>query len=127
MNWGHHLVYWVGERDLGGKIFAITDLDGSGKGVLSFSCGAERYHELLEIEGIFPAPYFARAWWVALERWDALRPRQIEEELRRAHALVYGKLPKRTKAALLLPEKERAQLLRERKKLLQEKAKAKCG
>ena len=125
LNWGHHLVFWVGERDLGGKIFAITDLDGTGNGVLSFHCGAERYHELLENEGVFPAPHLARAWWVALERWDTLQPRQIEEELRRAHALVYEKLPKRTKAALLLPEKERAQLLRERKKQPAGRAKTK--
>ena len=53
-----------------------------------------------------------------MERWDALRPREIEEELARAHALIYAKLPKRTKAVLALPEKERAKLIRERKKQL---------
>lgn len=42
LNWGHHLVYWAGDRDIGGKMFAMTDLDGSGVGVLSFHCGAER-------------------------------------------------------------------------------------
>jgi hypothetical protein len=54
-----------------------------------------------------------------------LRPREIEEELTRAHALIYEKLPKRTKAVLALPEKERAKLIRERKKLLEAKAGAK--
>lgn len=117
LNWGHHLVYWVGAREIGGKMFAMTDLDGSGVGVLWFHCGAERYHELLEIEGIQPAPHLARAYWVALERWDALRPREIGEELRRAHALIYSKLPKRTQAMLTLPEKERAIAIRERNKL----------
>jgi predicted DNA-binding protein (MmcQ/YjbR family) len=117
LNWGHHLVYWVGEREIGGKMFAMTDLDGTGTGVLWFHCGAERLHELLEHEGIFPAPHLARAFWVALERWNALRPREIEEELIRAHALIYAKLPKRAKTILALPEKERARLLRERKKL----------
>ena len=127
LNWGHHLVYWVGDREIGGKMFAMTDLDGTGIGVLWFHCGAERYHELLEIDGIRPAPHLARAFWVALERWDALRPREIEQELARAHALIYNKLPKRTRAALALPEKERAQLIRERKKLLAAKEKAKRG
>jgi predicted DNA-binding protein (MmcQ/YjbR family) len=117
VNWGHHLVYWVGDRDLGGKMFAMTDLDGSGVGVLWFHCGAERFHELLEVDGIIPAPYLAKAHWVTLERWDALRPRLIEDELRRAHELIFAKLPPRTKALLALPEKERAQLIRERKKL----------
>ena len=124
LNWGNVLVYWVGDRELGGKMFALTNADGAGDVVLSFHCGAERYHELLEQEGICPAPHLARAFWVALERWDALRPREIEEELARAHALIYEKLPKRVKAALALPEKERARLIRERKKLLADKAKS---
>lgn len=116
LNWGHHLVYWVGDRDLGGKMFAMTDLDGSGTGVLWFHCGVERFHELLEHEGILAAPHLARAYWVALERWEALRPREIEEELRQAHALIYAKLPKRTKTVLDLPEKEQKKLVRKWKK-----------
>lgn len=118
LNWGQVLVYWVGDREIGGKSFAMTNADGMGDVVLSFRCGPERFHELLEIDGIRPAPYSANSYWVALERWDALRPREIEDELARAHALIYEKLPKRTKAALALPEKERAKLIRERKKLL---------
>jgi predicted DNA-binding protein (MmcQ/YjbR family) len=108
-------------------MFAMTDLDGTGIGVLWFHCGAERYHELLEIDGICPAPHLARAFWVALERWDALRPRVIEQELARAHALIYEKLPKRTRAVLALPEKERDKVIRERKRLLAAKEKAKRG
>ena len=126
LNWGHHLVYWVGDREIGGKMFAMTDLDGSGTGVLWFHCGAERFHELLENEGICASPHLAKAFWVTVERWDVLRPREIEEELRRAHALIYEKLPKRTKALLALPEKERAKLIRERKKLLAVREKAKA-
>jgi predicted DNA-binding protein (MmcQ/YjbR family) len=118
LNWEHVLVYWVGDREIGGKMFALTNADGMETPVLSFHCGAERYDELLEIEGVYPAPHLARAYWVALERWDALKPREIAEELARAHALIYAKLPKRTKAVLALPEKERARLIRERKKLL---------
>ena len=125
VNWGHHLVYWVGDRDIGGKMFAMTDLDGSGTGVLWFHAGAERFHELLETEGISPAPYMARAFWVTVERWDALRPREIEEELKRAHALIYARLPKRTKIVLAMPEKERAKLVRGRKKLVKEREKTK--
>jgi predicted DNA-binding protein (MmcQ/YjbR family) len=125
VNWGHHLVYWVGDRDIGGKMFAMTDLDGSGIGVLWFHCGAERFHELLESEGICASPYLAKAFWVTLERWDVLRAREIEEELRRAHGLIFEKLPKRTKTVLAMPEKERAKLIRERKKTLAAREKAK--
>ena len=109
-------MYWAGDRDVGGKMFAMTDLDGTGFGVLWFHCGAERFHELLEIEGISASPYLAKAHWVTLERWDALKPRQIEEELRLAHDLIFAKLPKRTQTLLAMPEKERTKLIRERKK-----------
>lgn len=125
VNWGHHLVYWVGDRDIGGKMFAMTDLDGTGFGVVWFHCGAERFHELLEVEGISASPYLAKAHWVTVERWDALRPRQIEDELKRAHELIYEKLPPRTKKLLALPEAERKRVIRERKKVVAEREKAK--
>jgi predicted DNA-binding protein (MmcQ/YjbR family) len=125
VNWGHHLVYWVGDRDIGGKMFAMTDLDGTGFGVVWFHCGAERFHELLETEGISASPYLAKAHWVTVERWEALRARDYEDELRRAHALILEKLPKRTRTLLALPEKERNKAIRERKKVLKERARAK--
>ena len=125
VNWGHHLVYWAGDRDIGGKMFAMTDLDGTGFGVLWFHCGAERFHELLVIEGISASPYLAKAHWVTMERWDVLRAKQVEDELARAHALIFEKLPKRTRAILAMPEKERNKVIRERKKLLAARAKEK--
>jgi predicted DNA-binding protein (MmcQ/YjbR family) len=54
LNWGHHLVYWVGDREIGGKMFAMTDVDGTGIGVLWFHCGAERFHELMETRASLP-------------------------------------------------------------------------
>jgi predicted DNA-binding protein (MmcQ/YjbR family) len=77
----------------------------------------------LEIEGIFASPYLAKAYWVTLERWNALRPREIEEELRKAHDLIFEKLPKRTKAMLALPDKERKKLIADRKKGVKAQAK----
>jgi predicted DNA-binding protein (MmcQ/YjbR family) len=122
LNWGHHLVYWTADRDIGGKMFAMTDLDGTGYGVLLFHCGAERFHELIENEDIVPSPYLAKAHWVTLLRWDALRGRQIEEELRLAYELISAKLPPGTRKILALPEKERKLVIRERKKKLAAKA-----
>jgi predicted DNA-binding protein (MmcQ/YjbR family) len=124
VNWGHHLVYWAGDRDIGGKMFAMTDLDGTGIGVLWFHCGAERFLELLERDGILASPYLAKAHWVTLQRWSAMRPREIEDELKQAHALIFEKLPPKTKSILALPEKDRAKVIRERKKSLASKAKA---
>ena len=125
VNWGHHLVYWVGERDIGGKMFAMTDLDGSGFGVLWFHCGAERFHELLEIEGISASPYLAKAHWVTVEHWNVLRAREVEDELKRAHDLIYRKLPQRTQKVLAMPEAERKKVIRERKKVVAARTKTK--
>ena len=100
LSWGHHLVYWVGKREAGGKMFAMTDVDGTGTGVLWFHSGAERFRELLEIEGIRPAPYLAKAHWVTVERWEVLPSREYESELSKAHALIFARLPPRTRKAL---------------------------
>lgn len=123
VGWGHHLVFWVGDKAIGGKMFALIHLDDAGTGVLWFHCGAERYRELLEIEGIIPAPYMAKAHWVTIERWDVLRQREYEDELRNGHALVYERLPKRVQTILAMPEKERNKLIRERRKVLAVKEK----
>lgn len=100
MQWGDNLVYWVGDKAIGGKMFALVSLEPDHGAVLSCAAGPERFAELVEVEGIFPAPYLARAHWVALERWDTLPARDLKQLLSRARDLVYEKLPKKTKAML---------------------------
>ena len=114
MQWGANLLFWVGDKAIGGKMYALIHLEGVGTGVCWFSAGPEHYAELVEIEGIIPAPYMARAHWVTIERWDVLRPSQWREELKAAHARVLEKLPPKTKKLLELPQKERAALIQKR-------------
>lgn len=118
MQWGDNLVFWAGDKAIGGKMFALASLDATGKGVLSFHAGADRYNELLENEGVIPAPYMARIFWVCLERWDSLPQRELEGLLTRAYELVFAKLPKRTKDVLAMPAGQRRKLIAERRKLL---------
>jgi predicted DNA-binding protein (MmcQ/YjbR family) len=118
VQWGDNLVFWAGDKAIGGKMFALASLDGTSKGVLSFHAGADRYNELLENEGVIPAPYMARIFWVCLERWDALPQRELENLLTRAYERVFAKLPKRTKDVLGMPAAQRRKLIAERKKLL---------
>jgi predicted DNA-binding protein (MmcQ/YjbR family) len=118
MQWGASLVFWVGDKSIGGKMFALVNLDENGKAVISFHAGPERYAELLENEGVIPAPYMARIYWVALERWDALRRLELEDLLIHARDRVYEKLPKHTKKSLALPATARKKLIAERRKLL---------
>lgn len=117
MQWGNNLVFWVGDKAIGGKMFALINLDGDGKAVISYAAGAERYAELLELEGVLPAPYFARIFWVAVENWGAHRDSVWEHELCAAHALTLAKLPAKTRKTLDLPAKELAKLVKERRAL----------
>ena len=125
MQWGANLVFWVGDKAIGGKMFALIDLDGDlAHGVAMFAAGPERFAELVEQDGMIPARYLARAHWVAAERWSALRERDWESELAAAHAIVLARLPRKTLDVLAMPERERAKIVRERRKLLEAKAAA---
>jgi predicted DNA-binding protein (MmcQ/YjbR family) len=116
MQWGANLVFWVGDKAIGGKMFAVLNLDDEQKAVISFAAGPERYAELLEREGIFPAPYLARAYWVSIRHWGVLRSSELEEDLKLAHGLVYDKLPKKTRDLLALPAAAQRKLLKVRPK-----------
>jgi predicted DNA-binding protein (MmcQ/YjbR family) len=125
MQWGANLVFWVGDKEIGGKMFALVNLDNDGRAVISYAAGPERYSELLEIDSIIPAPYMARIYWVAVERWDVFRRTEWERELRAAHTLTFDKLPPRTRATLAMPATERKRLIAERRKVLAARATAK--
>ena len=124
--WGDNLVFWVGDMAIGGKMFALLDLgSGVSKGVVSFSAGSERYSELLELEGMIPAPYMARIHWVAAEHWGVLRNAEWEEAFRAAHAITLGKMPSKMHTVLALPVREQKRLITERRKVLAEREAAK--
>ena len=127
MQWGDNLVFWVGDKAIGGKMFCLLNLDAGAHGVISYSAGPERYAELVEREGIVPAPYMARIHWVAAERWDVLRNTEWESELRAAHEITLAKLPKKTVDALAMPERARAKLITERRALLAKQAEEKVA
>jgi predicted DNA-binding protein (MmcQ/YjbR family) len=127
MQWGDNLVFWVGDKAIGGKMFCLLNLDAGAHGVISYSAGPERYAELVEQDGMVPAPYMARIHWVAVERWDALRNAEWESELRAAHAITLAKLPRKTREALAMPERARATLIAERRAQLAAQAEKKAA
>ena len=107
MQWGANLVFWMGDKAVGGKMFALIDLDEgklAGGAVISYAAGPERFHELLELDGVRPAPYLARAHWVAIDRWDVFRTSEWEQELAAARGIVAAKMPLKVKAVLALPK-----------------------
>ncbi len=94
IQWGDHLLFKIG-----GKMFAITTLGPEGVR-LSLKSTPEKFYELTEIDGVIPAPYMARNFWISLERWDALRRNEIEELVRESYGLVMAKLPKKKQQEL---------------------------
>lgn len=121
--WGG-LVFWVGDKAIGGKMFVMMNLDGNQVPIF-YPAGQERMAALLEVDGMVPAPYMARIYWVAAERWGVFRNAEWESELRAAHELTYEKLPPRVKANLALPKAELKRLVAERRVVLAEREKAK--
>jgi predicted DNA-binding protein (MmcQ/YjbR family) len=55
---------------------------------------------LIERHGVIPAPYLARAHWVALETDDAIPLPELRSRLKTAYELVFAKLPKKVRAGL---------------------------
>jgi predicted DNA-binding protein (MmcQ/YjbR family) len=122
MQWGDNLVFWVGDKAIGGKMFCLLNLEADARGVMSYSAGVERFAELVEREGIGPAPYMARIHWVAVERWGVLRNAEWESELRAAREITLAKLPKKVREVLAMPERAQAKLVAERRRVLAERA-----
>jgi predicted DNA-binding protein (MmcQ/YjbR family) len=97
IQWGADLVFKVG-----GKMFCVACTEVA-PNVMSFKCDDETFAALCERDGLIPAPYLARAKWVAIERWDTLSDRELKPLIGEAYRLVKEKLPKKTQASLEAP------------------------
>jgi predicted DNA-binding protein (MmcQ/YjbR family) len=95
VQWGCDLVFKVGR-----KMFAVTPLE-LAPVCLSFKASPENFADLTERPDIIPAPYLARAQWVALQTRDALPAEELARLLRESYDLVFAKLPRKTRDALL--------------------------
>ncbi len=102
IQWENDLLFRIGA-----KIFAIMGLAPAESSVFSFKCTPEKYTELIEREGIIPAPYVARYHWVALQRLDALGDRELKNLIEGSYQMVFAKLPKRVKDQLEIKPRKR--------------------
>lgn len=101
IKWGSNQVFSIAEN----KMFAILGLAGNGKGKLAFKVDDDLFLGFTDRPGIRPAPYLARARWVAMETPYPMAADELEAVLARAHQLVALRLPKyRQGAFLIVPE-----------------------
>jgi predicted DNA-binding protein (MmcQ/YjbR family) len=93
IKWGNDLAFSVG-----GKMFAVVCLEPPH--TIAFKCTAEDFAELVEREGIIPAPYLARAMWVQeREPGAALERPELERLIKTSYELVAARLPKAKRPA----------------------------
>ncbi|HKD14429.1 MAG TPA: MmcQ/YjbR family DNA-binding protein [Candidatus Angelobacter sp.] len=95
IQWENDLLFRIAK-----KIYCVVPLEPEAAVKLSFKCTPEKFAELVEIDGIIPAPYMARNHWVAFVDMNALRQSEIKELIRNSYTLVVEKLPKKLQAEL---------------------------
>jgi predicted DNA-binding protein (MmcQ/YjbR family) len=79
-----------------GKIFTGMALSEGRFPRLTLKAAPEAFHELLETEGISPAPYVGRYKWVMLANSNVLPADELETLIRKSYNLVAAKAPKKT-------------------------------
>jgi predicted DNA-binding protein (MmcQ/YjbR family) len=93
VQWEEHLLFKIG-----GKMFAIIDLDGHR---CSFRCTPEKYADLVEMEDIVPASH--NMWkyqWVTVETLTALPDAEFRDLLSESYGIVRERLSRKEQAAL---------------------------
>ena len=88
IKWGSDLVFSVA-----GKMFTVVNTEQPH--TVAFKCTPDMFAELIERDGIIPAPYMARNMWVQ-ERsvGDVLERGELEALIKASYDLVVAKLPK---------------------------------
>ncbi|HEY6306023.1 MAG TPA: MmcQ/YjbR family DNA-binding protein [Candidatus Angelobacter sp.] len=96
VRWEHNLLFCIGER-----IYCLANLEpGMGRSQITFKCTPQIFAELVEMEGMIPAPYMARNHWVSVTDMEPFRQAELKEHIRNSYQLVLEKLPRKTQALL---------------------------
>ena len=95
IKWDDDLVFMVD-----GKMFACLCIGGKRRGKLAFKVEPECFLAFTDRPGIVPAPYMARAHWIAMDDPGVMPKAELEALLRRAYGLVRARLPKKRQREL---------------------------
>jgi predicted DNA-binding protein (MmcQ/YjbR family) len=97
VRWEHNLLFCVGD-----KIYCVANLEpGMGPSKITFKCTPEVFTEMIEREGIIPAPYMAHNHWVSVTDLELFRQPELKDCIATSFHLVLAKLPKKTQAKLV--------------------------
>ena len=96
VRWEHNLLFCVGD-----KMYCVANLEpGYGPSKVTFKCSPEIFLEMVEREGMIPAPYMARNHWVSVTDVELFRQVELKDCISASYQLVLAGLPKRTQTAL---------------------------
>jgi predicted DNA-binding protein (MmcQ/YjbR family) len=100
IQWGNDLLFKVGDR-----MFAGMPLEPA-RVWLSLKADPEEFAELVEHPGVIPAPYMARAKWIAIENERALPRVEVLRLVSKSYEMVFAKLTRKLQAELAAGKKK---------------------
>jgi len=93
VKWDNDLVYSVAN-----KMFCATSLEPPFK--VSFKVTDEEFEDLTDRPGFEPAPYLARAKWIAVMDPAVLNQQEWIKYIEQSYQLIKAKLPRKTRVSL---------------------------
>jgi predicted DNA-binding protein (MmcQ/YjbR family) len=93
IKWGNDLCFMVAE-----KMFCVISLNVPLK--VSFKVTDEEFDEIVNLQGIIPAPYAARHKWILVEDVNIFNRNKWEHYIAQSYNLVKAKLSKKKLAQL---------------------------
>lgn len=96
-------IKWENDRVFsvpGGRMFCVFSTGKDSKTLMSFKVDDHRFLEMTDRPQFIPAPYMARARWVALVDEQGISEQELKDLVRRSYDLYFSKLSKKAQAAL---------------------------
>jgi predicted DNA-binding protein (MmcQ/YjbR family) len=119
IQWGNDLLFKVG-----GKMFAGVPLEPAAVW-LTVKADPEEFLELVERPGVIPAPYLARAKWIAIENERALPRSEILRLVSKSYEMVFANLSKKLQTELAAGKKASGAALKKKAKAKKTRARKK--
>jgi len=83
---------------------------------LSLKADPQEFAELIEHPGVIPAPYLARAKWVAIENERALPRSEVFRLVNKSYELVFANLSRKLQAELAARKKAKPSAARKKRR-----------
>lgn len=96
IKWGNDRVFSI----QGGKMFCVFSMDNESAARMSFKVDEHRFLEMTDRPQFIPAPYMARAHWVALVNEKGISVKELKALVQGSYEWYFGKLPKKAQREL---------------------------